>query len=89
MNNALTDNPKVKAGIFSLLTFSWMSDVLKLSSKQRLEEKHLFLIETSDQAESLVADMGREWLAEEKESEHNGTKRRLWRALMRVLSYRD
>jgi len=82
-------NPREKAGFLSLLTFSWMNNVLKLGSKQPLEEKHLFPVETSNQAERLVADLEREWLAEKRASEQNRTKPRLWRAMMRVISCRD
>ena len=47
---------RLKAGFFSLLTFSWINNVLKLGSKQTLEEEHLVPIETSDQAEKLVGN---------------------------------
>ena len=82
-------NPRDQAGFLSLLTFSWINNVLKLGSKQPLEEKHLFAVETSYQAERLVADLEREWLAEERASEQNRTKPRLWKAMMRVIPYRD
>ena len=83
------NTPKGKASYFSLLTFSWMSDVLKLGSKQPLEEKHLFPIETSNQAESLTGDLEREWLAEERASEQDRTKPRLWRAMVRIIPCRE
>ncbi|KAJ7392172.1 hypothetical protein OS493_013544 [Desmophyllum pertusum] len=89
MEDASVQNPREKAGFLSLLTFSWINDILKLGSKQPLEEKHLFPVETSNQAERLVADLEREWLAEERVSEQNRTKPRLWRAMMRVISNRE
>ena len=89
MDGTPLQNPREKAGFLSLLTFSWMSNVLKLGSKKPLEEKHLFEVEASDQAERLVADLEREWLAEERASEQNRTKPRLWKAMMRVISCRD
>jgi len=82
-------NPRGKADFFSLLAFSWMSNVLKLGSRQPLEEKHLLPVETSFKAERLVADLEREWLAEERASEQNRTKPRLWRAMMRAIPCRD
>ena len=82
-------NPRDQAGFLSLLTASWINDVLKLGSKQPLEEKHLLALETSYQAERLVADLEREWLAEERASEQNRSKPRLWRAMMRVIPCRD
>ena len=82
-------NPRDQAGFLSLLTFSWINNVLKLGSKQPLEEKHLFAVGTSYQAERLVVDLEREWLAEERASEQNRTKPRLWKAMMRVIPCRD
>ena len=89
MDGTPLQNPREKAGFLSLLTFSWMSNVLKLGSKKPLEEKHLFEVEASDQAERLVADLEREWLAEKRASEDIRTKPRLWKAMMRVISFRD
>ena len=89
MEDAPARNPRERAGFLSLLTFSWISNVLKLGSKQPLEEKHLFEVETSYQAERLVADLEREWLAEERSSEQNRRKPRLWKAMMRVIPCRD
>ena len=89
MDDAHGRNPREEAGFFSLLTFSWVSNVLKLGSKQPLEEKHLFTGEASYQTERLVADLEREWLAEERWSEQNRTKPRLWKAMMRVIPCRD
>ncbi|KAJ7388544.1 hypothetical protein OS493_036911 [Desmophyllum pertusum] len=62
---------------------------LKLGSKQPLEEKHLFPIETSNQAERLTGDLEREWLEEERASEQNRTKPRLWRAMVRIIPCRE
>ena len=89
MEDTPVRNPRDDAGFLSLSSFSWMNNVLKLGSKQPLEEKHLFSVETSLQAERLVADLEKEWLAEERASEQNRTKPCLWRAMMRVISCRD
>ena len=89
MEGTPLQNPREKAGFLTLLTFSWMSNVLKLGSKKPLEEQHLFEVEASDQAERLVADLEKEWLAEKRASEQNRTKPRLWKAMMRVISCRD
>ena len=89
MEYTLVLNPRDQKGFFSQLSASWINDVLKLGSKQPLEEKHLLEVETSYQAERLVADLEREWLAEERASEQNRTKPRLWKAMMRVIPYRD
>ena len=89
MEGTRTRTPREKAGFLTLLTFSWMHNLLKLGSKQPLEEKHLFPVETSNQAERLVADLESEWLAEKRASEQNRTKPRLWKAMMRVIPCRD
>ena len=89
MEGTPVQNPRDQAGFLSQLTFSWINDVLKLGRKQPLEEKHLFAVGTSYQAERLVVDLEREWLAEERASEQNRTKPRLWKAMMRVIPSRD
>ena len=89
MEDTLVRNPRDQAGLLSLLTASWINDVLKLGSKQPLEEKHLLAVRASYQAERLVADLETEWLAEERASERNRTKPRLWRAMMKVIPCRD
>ena len=89
MTGAQVQNPRETAGFFSLSTFFWMSNVLKLGSKQPLEERDLFPIEASNQAERLVDDLESEWLAEERASEQNRTRPRLWKAMMRVIPYSD
>ena len=82
-------NPRETAGCISLLTFSWMSNVLKLGNQQPLEEKHIFLLEPTFRAEQLVDALEREWLAEDRTAEQNGKKPRLWRAMLRIFSCRE
>ena len=89
MEGTLVRDPKDQASFLSQLTASWINDVLKLGSKQPLEEKHLLAIGTSYQAERLAADLEREWLAEERASEQNRKKPRLWKAMMRAIPTRD
>lgn len=89
MEECSVKNPQSQAGFLSLLTFSWMTGILKLGTKQPLGEKDLFKIETSYQSERLVDDLESEWLAEERASEQNRTRPRLWRAMMRVIPHRD
>ena len=89
MEGSPLGSPRKKVGFLSLLSFSWISNILKLGSKQPLEEKHLFTVEDSNQAERLVTDLEREWLKEERLSDQNRTKPRLWRAMIRVIPCRD
>ena len=89
MADASVKNPREAAGFFSLLFFSWMNNVLKLGNKLPLEEQHLHSLETSFHAERLVVTLEGEWLAEERASEQNRTRPRLWKAMMRVIPYKD
>ncbi|CAH3031314.1 unnamed protein product [Pocillopora meandrina] len=82
-------NPIEKAGFFSLITFSWLNDVLKLGNKQPLDESLLFRVDTSNRTERLVTELEREWVAEKRATAHQRTKPRLWRAMMRTISRRD
>lgn len=84
-----SENPIEKAGLLSLLTFSWMSSILKYGSKHPLEEKHLFPLETNFQAEGLADALEREWLSEMRSSEQNRKKPRLWRARFKIFPFRE
>ena len=89
MEDASNKNPRQTAGFISLLTFSWLGDILKLGSKHPLEEKHLFPLERSFQAKDLVDFLEREWSAEVRWSQQTRTKPRLWRAMLRIIPYRE
>ena len=89
MESVTNQNPRATASFFSRLTFSWMGDVLKIGSEQPLEEKHLFPLETPFQSDQLVCSLEREWIDEKRASLQNGSKPRLWRAMMRIISFKD
>ena len=89
MDDTSTHNPRETASFISRLTFSWINQVLTLGSQHPLEEKDLFPLETSFQAEKLTNDLEREWLAEERASQQSRKPPRLWRAMTRLVSYRD
>ena len=89
MEDISSTNPLGKAGFFSLITFSWLNDILKLGSKQPLDESFLFRVDTSNRTERLVTELEREWVAEKRATAHQRTKPRLWRAMMRTISRRD
>lgn len=82
-------NPRETAGFLSLLTISWMDNVLKLGSKIPLEEKHLHPTETASEAEGLVKALEIEWMAEERKCELRRTKPSLWRVLIRIIPSKD
>ena len=87
--NTTVQNPRERAGYLSLLTFSWINNVLKLGSKIPLEEKHLHPTETASEAERLVDALENEWMAEERKCEARRTKPCLWRVLIRIIPSRD
>ena len=87
--NTTVQNPRETAGYMSLLTFSWINNVLKLGSKIPLEEKHLHPTETASEAERLVDALENEWMAEERKCEARRTKPCLWRVLIRIIPSRD
>ena len=89
MKDGSTSSPRATTNFLSILTFSWISNVLKIGSQCPLEEKHLLPLETSFKSNKLVGDLEREWLLEERLSEQNRAKPRLWRAMIRIIPYRD
>ena len=78
-----------KGGFFLSDNFLLADDVLKLGSKQPLDESLLFRVDTSNRTERLVTELEREWVAEKRATAHQRTKPRLWRAMMRTISRRD
>ena len=84
MEDASNKNPRKTAGFIS-----FSSDILKLGSKHPLDEKHLFPLERSFQSKDLVDFLEREWSAEVRWSQQTRTKPRLWRAMLRIIPYRE
>ena len=77
-------NPKENASLFSLLTFSWLNDLLKLGSQRALENDDLPPLLEEDDNQTLTKNLEKEWSRNCKAAQSTETWIRtaiLWRAL--------
>lgn len=84
----LSGNPKETAGFFSLLTFSWLNDLLRKGNQRPLENDDLPPLLEEDQCRRLTENLEKEWSQNCKETA-NATPwiktARLWCALLRLI----
>ena len=77
-------NPKENASLCSLLTFSWLNDLLKRGSQRALENDDLPPLLEEDENQGLTKNLEKEWSRNYK-SEHTAKtwtgSAKLWRAL--------
>ena len=84
----LVTNPKENATLFSLLTFSWLNNLLKLGSQQALENDDLPPLLKEDDNEALTKKLEKEWSRNCKAASTTETWIRtatLWRALWNLV----
>ena len=85
-----TRDPKREAGLFSVLTFWWMGEVLKTGAERPLEESDFLPLQEDDAAESLTTKLRTLWKEEEKRcSPGQGTRPKLWKCLIKAVSWGD
>ena len=80
----LTINPKENATLFSLLTFSWLNNLLEQGSQRAIENDDLPPLLKEDDNEALTKKLETEWSRNCKAARTTGTWIRtaiLWRAL--------
>ena len=82
-------HPYKSASWLSVITVGWMSGILRLGSKRPLEKKDIFPVRTEDSMEHLVAKLESEWKQEIIGSLTTGCKPRLWKALIRMFTWKE
>lgn len=81
-------NPKEKASLFSLLTFSWLNDLLKRGNQRALENDDLPPLLEEDNNQALTENLEREWSWNCKAAHTTETwirTAKLWRALCNLV----
>ena len=84
----LVTNPKENATLLSLLTFSWLNNLLKLGSQRALENDDLPLLLKEDDNEALTKKLEKNWSRNCKAASTTETWIRtvtLWRALWNLV----
>ena len=84
-------NPKRTAGLFSLLTFSWMSSMLATGAKRPLDNSDLFPPLDEDKTQEVTHRLEQTWGQELKQYTPSGRIRgwRLFRAVLRAFRWND
>ena len=81
-------NPKENASLFSLLTFSWLNDLLKRGSQRALENDDLPPLLEEDNNQALTKNLEKEWTRNCKPENTAKTwirTAKLWRALWNLV----
>ena len=86
----MPENPKRNAGFFSLLTFTWLNNLLRQGNKRPLENDDLPPLLKEDKSELLTQHLEKEWSLGCDESQQAKSQRwvktaRLWYALIRLV----
>ena len=84
-------NPKRTAGLFSLLTFSWMRSMLATGAKRPLDNSDLFPPLDEDKTKEVTRRLQETWGQERKQYRPSGGIRgwRLFRAVLRAFHWGD
>ena len=83
-------DPKGEAGLFSLLTFWWMGEVLKTGAKRPLEESDFLPLHENNRTKSSTTKIRTLWEEEKKRcSPGQGTGPKLWKCIMNAITGRD
>ena len=75
--------------IFSLLTFSWISGVLKAGSRRPLQQSDFLDLPEQDETKHLTVKLQKGWKHEVERSRKNGCEPRLWKIVVKLLSPHD
>ena len=82
-------DPQKEAGIFSLLTFWWMSGVFQTGAKRPLQESDFLPLQEQDETQRLTENIQKLWNCEEKKCAVSGKKPRLWKSVLKAVSIRQ
>ncbi|KAJ7394429.1 hypothetical protein OS493_000238 [Desmophyllum pertusum] len=75
--------------LFSLLTFSWISDVFKTGSQRPLQQSDFLDVPEEDETNQLTEELQEKWNDELERSRQNGRVPRLWKTVLKLLSPTD
>ena len=89
-SKTVPENPKHNAGFFSLLTFTWLNNLLRQGNKRPLENDNLPPLLKEDKSEPLTQHLEKEWSLGCDESQQGKSQRwlktaRLCSALIRLV----
>ncbi|KAL9971726.1 hypothetical protein ACROYT_G017928 [Oculina patagonica] len=80
-----TDN----VSFLSLLFFQWMNGVFKTGSERPLEESDFLPLPKENITSSLIEQLQANWDKEKAKSKANGKKPKLWKSVIKMLSFKE
>lgn len=80
-----TDN----VSFLSLLFFQWMNGVFKTGSERPLEESDFLPLPKENITSSLIEQLQANWDREKAKSKANGKKPKLWKSVIKMLSFKE
>ena len=87
-NEGDRENPMGRASAFSILTFSWMNDILATGNKRPLENSDVYALLEEDKTQGLTNKLQETWDEELKHKPvKTGKRPRLFRALFRMFPF--
>ena len=84
------ENPKKNAGIFSILFYRWVGEIVAIGNKRPIEINDLFPLLSEDKTETSAEKLERTWSEAENTKDVGVTDRRgyrLFRALIRMFPW--
>ncbi|XP_048586947.1 ATP-binding cassette sub-family C member 4 isoform X2 [Nematostella vectensis] len=78
-----------QSSLLSLITFHWMSDVIRMGNTRSLHEDDLLPIQPGDEMRHMTEKLDLEWSEELRRNQSSGKAPRLWRCVVKVIPLRD
>ena len=88
-NEQPISHPLSTANIFSVLTFSWMNSILRTGRERPLEQSDFLPLHENDRTRELTEHLKNQWDSDVDRSNKEGTKPKLWKCVLKIISLRD
>ena len=83
------DEDAEKISFFSRLFFRWMNSVFKTGNKRALEENDFLPLEKEITSCFLIEKLQSKWNVEQTKCNKNGKKPKLWKSVLKMLSFKE
>ena len=82
-------NPQENSGLFSILTFSWVKEILAIANNRPLKNEDLYSLLEEDKTKTSTEKLRRVWNEQVRRQRLNGSRHRLLRALVTMVPWRN
>ena len=84
-----SEDNKEQVSFVSLLLFQWMNRVFKIGSERSLDQEDFLPLPKENSASFLTEQLQANWNNEETKCKRNGKKPKLWKSVIKMLSFKD